>query len=477
MDGDGQGADPQSRSPSHTVTHDPLIWLAGGAALVVAAISLTVASSHFAYDTDLTQKPVLWVAAGLVAAGLIYAWTLPTRIARAIGGPEASPLLPLAIVFASGFLARLVLFGSEPVLEDDFYRYLWDGAITAGGGNPYAVAPADVAVSATLPPDAARILDRVGHSDLRSIYPPTAQGAFAAAHLLAPWSLTAWRSIVLLLDLATLGLLLLLLKDAGRSPLWVALYWWNPLVIFSLSNGAHMDVVVLPPLLLALLLAGRGRIIPAAVALAVAIGAKIWPVLLLPLILRPALNAPRRLIAAAGMLMALLALQAWPIFTAGIDETSGFLAYAKSWQRNSALFPLVEGAAFLVVGSDAGGSVSRAALAVLCGVVALAAAWQPYATTGQLMTRSALVVATLLLTAPAQYPWYLVWLAPFLAFVPLPGLLLLTATLPLYYTAFYFAPRQQIDVYNGIIVWLAWLPVWTLLARDLWRLRRLEGLN
>jgi hypothetical protein len=233
-----------------------------------------------------------------------------------------------------------------------------------------------------------------------------------------------------------------------------------------------MDIVVLPPLLLALLLAARGRTVLAAAALAVAIGAKIWPVLLLPLVLRPALKSPARLFAATSVLVALLALQALPILAAGIDQSSGFVAYAQSWQRNSALFPLVETVATWIAGSDVAGTVSRAILALLCGAVALAVAWRPYTTTGQLLIRAALVVATLLLTAPAQYPWYLVWLAPFLPFLPLPGLLVLAGTLPLYYTAFHFAPRQQIDLYNGVIVWLAWLPVWTLLARDLWRLRR-----
>jgi hypothetical protein len=193
---------------------------------------------------------------------------------------------------------------------------------------------------------------------------------------------------------------------------------------------------------------------------------------LLPLVLRPALKSPARLIAATSVLVVLLALQAWPILAAGIDQSSGFVAYAQSWQRNSALFPAVESMASWIVGSEAAQPVSRAALALLCGAVALAVAWRPYTTTGQLMIRSALVVATLLLTAPAQYPWYLVWLAPFLPFLPLPGLLLLAGTLPLYYTAFHFAPRQQISIYNGIVVWLAWLPVWALLARDLWRLRR-----
>ncbi len=27
------------------------------------------------------------------------------------------------------------------MLEDDYQRYLWDGAVTAAGANPYAVSP------------------------------------------------------------------------------------------------------------------------------------------------------------------------------------------------------------------------------------------------------------------------------------------------------------------------------------------------
>ncbi|OYW53569.1 MAG: hypothetical protein B7Y80_14450 [Hyphomicrobium sp. 32-62-53] len=468
--GQGAGRLPQGLSTIVTRSHAP--WIIGGGALISAAILLAWMSPRFAYDIDLMNKPVLWVAAGLIAAGLIYAAATPNLIAHTLDRRDAFPASVLAIIISAGIGARLILFASEPVLEDDFYRYLWDGAVTAGGSNPYAIAPADAAASPNLSPDAARVLDRVGHADLRTIYPPAAQAAFAAAHLLAPWSLTAWRSIVLLLDVATLALLLLLLKDAGRSPVWSALYWWNPLVIFSLANGAHMDIVVLPPLLLALLLAARGRTVFATAALAVAVGAKIWPVLLLPLVLRPALKSPARLIAATSVLVALIALQAWPILASGIDQSSGFVAYAQSWRRNSALFPAVETMASWIAGSDLAGTVSRAALALLCGAVALAVAWRPYTTTGQLMTRAALVVATLFLAAPAQYPWYLLWLAPFLPFVPLPGLLLLAGTLPLYYTAFHFAPRQQINIYNEIVVWLAWLPVWALLARDLWRLRR-----
>lgn len=471
MDRSGQGADPEARSRSTVVTRTPVAWLAGGGALVFAAGLLAWISPQFDHDIDLIQKPVLWIAAGLVATGLLYAVCLPKLAARSPHGPRPPRAVILGLMIGAGLLARLILFASEPILENDFYRYLWDGAVASSGQNPFAVVPADAAAAAALSPDAARVLDRVGHADLRTIYPPVAQLTFAAAHQIGPWSLTAWRSVLLVFDLATLVLLFRLLTDAGRSPLWAALYWWNPLVIFSLFNGAHMDVIVLPPLLLALLCAARGQTLFAAVSLAIAIGAKVWPILLLPLVLRPALGAPSRLLAAVSATLVLIALQAWPILAAGLDETSGFMAYAQSWQRNSALFPIVETLMSLVTAGEWTGRASRAVLALICAAVAVAVAWRPYTTTGELMVRAAIVIATLLLVAPAQYPWYFVWLAPFLAFLPLTGLLLLTATLPLYYAAFYFAPRQQIDFYNNVVVWLGWLPVWALLARDVWRRR------
>ena len=51
------------------------------------------------------------------------------------------------------------------------------------------------------------------------------------AHWLRPWSPAAWRIVLLLFDLATLAALLALLRAIGRSPLWAAAYWWNPLLI------------------------------------------------------------------------------------------------------------------------------------------------------------------------------------------------------------------------------------------------------
>ena len=174
------------------------------------------------------------------------------------------------------------------------------------------------------------------------MYPPVAQGAFALAYLLKPWSLLAWRSVLLACDLASFVLILLLLRECGRSPLWSALYWWNPVVIKELFNSAHMDAVVLPLVLAALLFAARRRYVSAVTTLGFAAGAKIWPALLLPLVLRPLVLRPKRLVLAVALFGAMIALWATPVLLGRLDEHSGFVAFASSWQTNSAYFPALE---------------------------------------------------------------------------------------------------------------------------------------
>ena len=61
----------------------------------------------------------------------------------ALAGRIKPSFAALGIVFAVGLLARLMMFASEPVLEDDWHRYLWDGASVASGVDPYKFAPAE----------------------------------------------------------------------------------------------------------------------------------------------------------------------------------------------------------------------------------------------------------------------------------------------------------------------------------------------
>ena len=104
--------------------------------------------------------------------------------------------------------------------------------------------------------------------------PEDYQGAFALAHVLGPWSLVAWRLVVCALDLATLALVVAILRKLKLPVLRSIVYWWNPLVVKELFNSAHMDVIVLPFVLGAVLLSMHRKLIWAAACLALGVGTK-----------------------------------------------------------------------------------------------------------------------------------------------------------------------------------------------------------
>jgi len=84
-------------------------------------------------------------------------------------------------VIALGLAMRMPMFVSTPMLEDDHYRYLWDGGVLANGFNPYRFSPRDVTQGAfpgipdklrQLAKDASPVPERINYPYLRTIYPP-----------------------------------------------------------------------------------------------------------------------------------------------------------------------------------------------------------------------------------------------------------------------------------------------------------------
>lgn len=450
--------------------------LAVAGVLAVAAATLVAFRHRFDYAFELIDIPSVWVACGLVFAGLAVL-ALPHAIQQASARDGGHGRRLLVFVIATGVALRLAMFAVNPVLEDDYHRYFWDGAMTAHGLNPYAVAPADAgdvegSQRARLAAEAGVVMERINHPNLKSIYPPVTQAAFALAYVIKPWSMTAWRLVCLIGEFATLALLLALLHAARRSPLWVAIYWWNPVAIKELINSAHMEAILTPLVLAALLLAVRRRPAAATLMLGVAAGAKGWPVLLLPLVARPLLSQPRTLVVTGALFGLMMLAWALPAYLGGIDETSGIVAYAQNWKTNSALFPALEwlaqaALAPLGIGGATPGVAVRGACAVLVLAISIWLSRAEPASPTALMQRAALVTAVLFLLSPAQFPWYFIWVLPFLCFAPSPALLAMTATVPIYYASFYFHARDTYEIYRDWLVWIVWVPVWLLIAREI----------
>lgn len=451
------------------------VWIAGALGLIAFSVLLTDLSRQFGYDRAVIDMPILTLAALILTAGVFFFAGTAFLKAALPHAPSVSSRLVLGLVLIAGLLARLMLFASEPALEDDYQRYLWDGAVTAHGHNPYKHAPADVLDAGPsgalfeLVAEAGPVISRINHPNLTTIYPPLAQAGFALAHAIAPFSLASWRALILLADIATLALMLILLGQLGRTPLWVTLYWWNPIVLKEFFNSAHMDALLLPFLLAALLLALKLRPVLATTCLTLAAGIKIWPVLLAPLIWRHAVKNIWQFVICCAVFAGVLAVYALPYLAAGgLTESSGTTAYAQRWTINSPLFTTIRGTvrdALLFVTDPQSaakwGSIStRALMAAIAAGMALWMARSPTQGAEDVLRRALIIVAALIFVMPAVYPWYTLWMAPLLVFVPELGLLVLMATIPLYYTYFYFAAREMTHVFQNGVTWTVWLPVW-----------------
>ena len=84
------------------------------------------------------------------------------------------------------------------------------------------------------------------------------------------------------------------------------------------------------------------------------------------------------------------------------------------------------------------------------------------------MQRFAIVIVVLFLLSPAQFPWYGTWVIILLPFFPLYGLLIMTATLPLYYLSFHLSALGNYELFNANVLWWIWIPIWLGLAADAW---------
>ena len=464
----------------------PRGWLLTGLGLVGLQLILLILSPRLGYGAQPGAGAIIGLVSVQVLAGAVYLLAV-CRLPRSSGAPV------LWWILAVGALLRVLMLFSTPILEDDYYRYLWDGAVTARGYNPYLHAPQAMVG----PPDAADpapealrelaaasgdIIGRVNHPHLTTIYPPLAQSAFALAHGLAPFSLTAWRLVLLMGDAAALVLLILILRNVNLPLSLSAIYWWNPLLVKEVVNAGHLDVLILPFVLGSVLLTSSGWLVAALLPLAGAIGVKIWPLILLPLIIRPLVGNTWHLGLGLGLFVLALGLIFWPMYPAALGEHSGLLAYGSRWEMNDALFKLISwgvGGFFQGVGlpGQAGPRLARwLVMAVTAGVV-LGLARKPLIDGLDLCNRCLWALAILFLLSPAQFPWYYVGLIPFLAIRPRVSLLLLTALLPLYYLRYFFLARGQAAIFDYGIVWLEFLPVWTLLAWEWRSSRELRGGN
>jgi len=96
------------------------------------------------------------------------------------------------------------------------------------------------------------------------------------------------------------------------------------------------------------------------------------------------------------------------------------------------------------------------------GSAAIWAAWRPASSYSDLLRRSFIVLAVILMVVPTLFPWYLLWVLPFLpllgkrpswAFVTLTCTIVLLYSYYVSYKPYWWAPVAEYTPFYAILVW------------------------
>lgn len=186
-------------------------------------------------------------------------------------------------VLVSGILFRLLFFDHTPQLSDDYFRFLWDGRLTALGENPYETKPENISPEAVIFNYNGEELLDMNSLSYYSVYPPVCQIIWATSDLFSShqmkWGIHYLRGFVWLMEIGTMFLLVSLLR---KNPHSVAIYAWNPLVIIEFSGNLHPEFIMVFFMVLAWYLWNRKWHTASAAAFGLAVSAKLIPLIIIP---------------------------------------------------------------------------------------------------------------------------------------------------------------------------------------------------
>jgi hypothetical protein len=352
----------------------------------------------------------LWICLGVLA----WEWLLFLAAWRLLAGKNSRVVFPIQL-WAMLFLVCGLL--GTPLMEDDHFRFLWDGRQFATTGNPYVSAPAGSFGDTTVPDRFQGILDQINYPHVPTIYGPVCQLGFLMSYWLAPGQLWPWKLLLLFAVLVLMQISVRLARcgQAGAKDALEAsvssgahaalLVGWCPLLVFETGFNAHPDLLGVVFLAAAMYASAKKRDSACGVLCGLAVGAKLFALLLVPFLCRRSRQAW------LGFVAIILFIYA-PFWLQGTGaDFSGLAAFARDWEFNSSLYAVARW--------GFGMPMAKA----LCGFafvpvwMVLLLRWH-YRAPGGVVPPGASIYGVLFLTAATVNPWYLLWLLPFMALQP-----------------------------------------------------------
>lgn len=336
---------------------------------------------------------------------------------------RAGKKMPFIWIFLSALLLRLISLYGEPLFEDDYFRYLWDGYQTVLTQDPYSLAPA-LFFDRDVPEVFEDILSLINYPEIASVYGPVTQWIFAVGYLID--AAKVWP-LQLMAGMADLAVLVILYRLGARNAL--LFYAWSPLLLKEFSLTAHPDIYAILAVMVSLYLAKMRLAWLAGVALALGFGAKVFAILVLPYLLSSLLSLRYWISLMGAFVMTLLAITLW-YGSLLIWVPEGLKAMADSWLFNAGLYlvllnffefqtiKLMLLAGFFIYGLfTVAGRLLRLKNAAANQNAEIAVPVKEWRSS-QWGFRGDWLYLVFLLALPVINPWYVTWLLPFAALYP-----------------------------------------------------------
>jgi alpha-1,6-mannosyltransferase len=343
----------------------------------------------------------------LAVAGIAYLLAI-----REFFSEQKFPRRVMVIGLVLAALWQIPFLLQPPGPDDDVHRYVWDGRVQRLGYNPYILVPSDPGLSALHTPETRTL----NIPDVPSPYPAGAQLFFRAVTAIHETTV-AFKVAFTVCELAIVPLLLAELRRLGQGEHWVLAYAWNPLLVTCVAYSGHIDILgALFLLLSAAALQRRWRTV-AAVSFALAVAVKFLPIVLTPLYWR------RVRVRDAFLAILIVGLLYVPFLHGGRAPTGSLGVFVQRFRFNDPVFETL----VRIVSPR-----SVAGLAVLVGLAI--SVWLRRGHDEYSPDTFAWPMAASLLCAPVVYPWYLLWLLPFIGSVStVPLMIWTTSIIPTFY--------------------------------------------
>ena len=398
--------------------------------LYVLGIILLAALATCSHNFSSRGSPSFLIP--LAVAGLAYLFAV-----REFLSAQAFPRRVVFIGLISAAIWHLLFLRLPTRPDDDIHRYVWDGRVQRLGYNPYTLIPGDPALAALHTPETRTL----NHPDLPSPYPPGAELFFHAVAAIHE-TVFAFKVAFVLCDVGIVFLLLSVLRRSGEGEHWVLAYAWHPLLAIEVAGNGHVDIVGALLLVLSFVaLARRWRPL-ASVAFGLAVAVKFLPIVLLPLYWK------RLRLRDAALAIAAVLLLYTPFLRHGQISTGSLGTYVRSFRFNDPVFAVLERVITFQL---------AAAVAVLIGLLVAVSLTRKSETS--FSDTFAWPMAASLFCAPVIYPWYFLWLLPFMRSTSTLPIAVWSVTITATYYVWYLRDLGNQWILPSWVLWLEYGPV------------------